>query len=323
MAWIKRNLLFLIGSLVALALMAGGGYFLYQQISIEAAVSAKIAEQYTELQRLYKQNPHPGVPPIDNIQAARDEEKTLRDYVKKIHPLFERIPPIPDSGGNKVSAAEFATQLRNTVAQLHHTAEQQSVILSTNYYFTFEAEKNLVVFDSPALNSMASHLGEIKAICDILFDAKVNTLDSIRREKISELNDNYPSDYLGTQKTITNTLAELTPYEVTFKSFSAELALVLGSLAGSPNGFIVKSINVEPVMSAGGEDMSGSQPIYTQPPQNNQGGFNSQGIRRGGYVPPNPAPTMAPTGNRPQEFLKEKVFKVTLSIIVVKLKPAK
>ena len=94
---------------------------------------------------------------------------------------------------------------------------------------------------------MASHLGEIKAICDILFDAKVNTLDSIRREKISELNDNYPSDYLGTQKTITNTLAELTPYEVTFKSFSAELALVLGSLAGSPNGFIVKSINVEPV----------------------------------------------------------------------------
>ena len=32
---------------------------------------------------------------------------------------------------------------------------------------------------------MAVHLGEIKAICDILFDAKINYLIGIRREVVS------------------------------------------------------------------------------------------------------------------------------------------
>src|ERR1700728_4650621 len=172
MAWIKRNLFFVLGSLVALALMAGGGYFLFQQISDEGAVTAKIAEQYAELKRLYDQNPHPGNKDIDNIKAARDEEASLRTYISKIHPLFEPIPPIPNSAPNRVRDADFAAELRNTVTQLHHSAEQQSVLVVSNYYFTFESQKNLMVFDPASLDSMAVHLGEIKAICDILFMAK-------------------------------------------------------------------------------------------------------------------------------------------------------
>src|SRR5271165_6466863 len=101
MAWIKRNLFFLIGSLVALALMAGGGFFLYQQITAEGAVAGQIAQQYTELKRLYSQNPHPGVPPIDNIKTAHDEEIQLRDYTQKIRTDFQHIPAIPDT--NRVS----------------------------------------------------------------------------------------------------------------------------------------------------------------------------------------------------------------------------
>src|ERR1700685_790920 len=101
MAWIKRNLFFLIGSLVALALMIGGGFFLYQQISEERDVAGKIAEQYGELKNLYDQNPHPGDEHINNIQAAKEQQATLRDYIGKIQPLFQRIPPIPDSGTNR------------------------------------------------------------------------------------------------------------------------------------------------------------------------------------------------------------------------------
>jgi hypothetical protein len=326
MAWIKRNLFFVLGSLVALALMAGGGYFLFQQITDEGAVAAKIAEQYAELKRLVELNPHPGTKDIDNIKAAKDQEAALRGYIGKIHPLFERIPPIPNSAPNRVRDADFAAELRNTVTQLHHSAEQQSVMVVSNYYFTFESQKNLMVFDPASLDPMADHLGEIKAICDILFAAKINSLDSIRREKISELNDNNPTDYLA-QKTITNNLAELTPYEVTFKCFSTELALVMGNFASSSNGFIVKTINVEPVASAS-EDEAGNSgysmvtPSYPTPNQYSQ--YQLPGRRPGspGFPPPQVA-TPPPVNRGPPVFLNEKPFRVTLSIIVVKLKPVK
>jgi len=324
MAWIKRNLFFVIGSLVALALMIGGGFFLYQQISDEGDVAGKIAAQYAELKRLYDQNPHPGDEHIDNIKAAKDQATGLRAYVDKIHPFFQRIPPIPDSAPNKVSNSDFATQLHNTVTQLHKSAEQQSVLLPPSYFFTFESQKNLMIFDPASLDPMATHLGEIKAICDILFEAKVNSLDSMRREKISELNDNNPTDYL-TQKTVTNNLAELTPYEVTFKSFSTELALVLGNLASSPNGFLVKTINVEPLAS-GGDDLNSAaspypqtQPTYQLPYQPPSQFYPGRGRE---FAPP-PLATAPPASRGPTVFLNEKPFRVTLSIVVVKLKPAK
>ncbi len=49
---------------------------------------------------------------------------------------------------------------------------------------------------------------------------------------------------------VTNNLAVLTPYVVTFRGFSAELASVLAGFAASPHGFIVKGINVQPAGAA-------------------------------------------------------------------------
>ena len=70
MAWIKRNLFFFIGSLVALALMAGGGFFLYQQISDESGVAAKIAEQYASSGTIFSG--------YHGMHASRDSEKAIK-----------------------------------------------------------------------------------------------------------------------------------------------------------------------------------------------------------------------------------------------------
>ena len=47
MAWIKRNLYFAIGSLVAIILMGAGGFLLYQQMADENKVSEDITGLYT------------------------------------------------------------------------------------------------------------------------------------------------------------------------------------------------------------------------------------------------------------------------------------
>ena len=209
MVWIKRNLYFLIGSLVALALMVVGGIYLFSEISQEAQVADEISHQYAELLRLTQLNPNPGDDKIDNIKAAKEQEAAVRAYIAKTRPFFQRILPIPDPATNRISNAEFAAQLRITVSQLHHTAEQQSVIVPPEYYFTFESQKKIMNFDPASLDSLAVHLGEVKAISEILFDARVNWLDGIRREVISA-NDNNQADYLP-MKTVSTPLADITP----------------------------------------------------------------------------------------------------------------
>ncbi len=313
MTWIKRNLYFLLGSLVALALMIVGCVYLFSQISKEAQVAGDIEKQYAELTRLSTLNPHPGDEKIDNIKAAKSQEAGLRAHIAKTRALFQRITPIPDPATNKVSNSEFAAQLRNTVSQLRHTAEQQSILLPPDYYFTFEAQKKLMIFAPASLDRLAVHLGEIKAICEVLFDAKVNALDGLKRETVSE-NDNNPPDYL-VQKTVSTPLADLTPYEVSFRCFSTELASVLGNLANSPYGFMVKTINVEPASPmASAEDPAGLGQAAPGQPQ-------PMPMVRNGLRPGSPAaPATGPAARGPQIFLHEKLFRVTLLIEVVKTK---
>src|SRR5262249_19518536 len=115
----------------------------------------------------------------------------------------------------------------------------------SDYSFSFQAEKNKVGFNSSGLAPLSVQLGEVKAICGILFQAKINSLENLRRERVSPDDTGGPqTDYLN-EKSVTNELALLTPNELTFKCFSSELAAVLSGFASSPNGIIVKTINVK------------------------------------------------------------------------------
>jgi hypothetical protein len=136
------------------------------------------------------------------------------------------------------------------VDQLTRQAANSSVQLPPKYSFSFEAQKPLVRFDPNSLNRVATQLGEVKAICDILMAARVNSLENIRRERVSQDDLRGPqTDYL-TDASVTNDLAVISTYEVTFKSFSTELADVVAGFANTPFGMVVKSINIEPASAS-------------------------------------------------------------------------
>jgi hypothetical protein len=306
MAWIKRNLFFLIGSLIALALMVVGIFYLLGQINDENQVTEEIQKQYEELSRLAKQNPHPGNNKVDNIKTAKEQDIALREYIKKERAIFQPIDSIPDTSTNKISNADFARELRNTVSELRRSADASACKLPPDYYFTFEAQKKSLIFEPGTLEVLASHLGEVKALCDVLFDAKINFLDGIQREIVSTNQDSNLPDYLPQQKTVSTPLANLTPYRVSFRCFSADLASVLASLATSPNGFWIQTIDVEPVNAVAEEPNPGApmapQPVHSRP----------------GAPGPGVAPAPAP---RNSAFLNEKSIRVTLLIQLVKPKP--
>ena len=112
----------------------------------------------------------------------------------------------------------------------------------------------IVRFAPGSLDPLAVQLGEVKDISEILFAAGINTLDGIQRVRVSDDDTAGPqADYLG-DVSVTNNLAVLTPYAVTFRSFSPELAKVLAGFAASPNGLIVKAINIGPAGAASPAD---------------------------------------------------------------------
>jgi hypothetical protein len=244
-------LYFLIGSLVALALMGFAGWYLYSKWQLNNDILGKLDEQYAKLKDFNGKNPHPGSGKIDNIKVAKDQKLELLAYMQKSRQYFQPCPSIPAPESGKLTSQDFSSALSRTIDQMLHEATKSSVTLppkdtkGQTYSFSFAAQRESLAYAPGSLDPLSVQLGEIQAICTVLFQAKINALDNLRRERVSEDDLRGPqTDYLP-DKSVTNDLAVLSPYEITFRCFSQELAAVLAGFASSPYGLVVKTINVE------------------------------------------------------------------------------
>ena len=297
MGWIKRNLFFAVGGVIALVLLGAAAFYDYKGWSHNAAAFATLNEIYGKLTELTSQKPSPGNAKIDNIKAAKEQEQEVREWINGTGDYFKPIAPIPNSP--EVSSEAFAAALRRTIDQLQREADAASVQLPPKYSFAFEAQRSIVKF-AGSLAPLAVQLGEVKTISEILFAAHVNAIDNIQRARVSDDDTAGPQeDYLN-DVSVTNDLAVLTPYAVTFRSFSGELASVLAAFAASPHGFVVEGINISPAgmaPAAGGSPEGGGPPPMMPPP----GGMPG----RGGL------PTV----------LNEQLLRITLKVMIVKPLP--
>lgn len=342
MAWIKRNLFFVIGAVVALALISYAGFYNFSGWKHNADEAEKLKASYEELKRLNSLNPHPGLGKVDNLKLAREQQKEIRDFLAKANRRFERVPPIPDS--RKPSSEEYASALRSTIDQLLRDAANNGVTVPNvagagagtekKFTFSFSVQSQRVQF-TPPLEPLAVQLGEVKVIADILNKAKINSLDQFRRERVSADDQSGPqTDYLDSHSQ-TNDLAVLAPYEITFRCFSPELAAVLSGFANSPHGIVVKSINVEPAAVTFAPDQPppvAYVPVFAppvrMPPPSAEGDSAFQ--RRYGiggkdsYRPAPPPPVyaapaaFAPVKSGLKTVLDEKQLKVVMLIQIVK-----
>ena len=262
MDWIKRNLGFVIGSAIAIALLGGAGWYFYSAWKSNNEYIDKLNEQYAKLGELIGQNPHPGRPPqSDNVKLAKEQQQQLHEYIQQARKAFQRIPNIPE--GTKVAGQDFISALRHTIDQLQKAASSSSITVQSDYGFSFAAQRNQMNFKPGSVDPLAAQLGEVKAICDALFQARINQLDYIRRERVApEDTAGAVSDYLN-QKSVTNDLAVLTPYEIKFRCFTPELATALSGFSSSPYALVVKTINVE--LAPAPEIVPEAQPTFFAP----------------------------------------------------------
>lgn len=344
MAWIKRNLAFVIFAVVALVLMGLAGWYSFSGWQNSSDQSTKLTEGYTELKRLKGLKPAPGGGDgeANNINISKEQEKEARAFLAKLATKLKPIISLPE--GTNIAAKDYKEALQDTISDLQRDATNNSVILPPRYKFSFEKQAGLVKFAEGTLLPLAVQLGEVKAICKVLNEAKVNSLEGIRRERVPGSPDDLagsPTDYLDLTST-TNELAVITPYEVTFRCFTPELAGVLAGFANSPHALIIKAINAEPAPASSVVDAVAPAVYYQQPvaapvrPAGGEEGIAAAmanrygGAAGGGFG--RPAPVAAPVYAQPavaaaaksglQTFVKEKQIKVTMLIHVVKLLPS-
>jgi hypothetical protein len=332
MPWIKRNLFLVIGGLIALALLGIAGYFLYTKIQLNEEVSAKLDESTTKLKTLVNRDPHPGTPNMDNIGAAKKELQRIQSFVREVKHYFPALTT------NQLTDREFRALLDTTISELKRSAERSGVELSSkDYWFTFAAQKNSINFGSGVITPLAAQLAEIKALCNVLYDAKVISLTGLKRAPVATEDSGF-TDYLST-KAQTNELAVVVPYEITFQSFSTELASVLEGLIRSTHCFVVRNVAVEKASDSPSTDTInpyGPNPYgptpysdpYRRTPYGPYGGRPGErmdpGLRqRYGMAPVAPPVAPAPRPGRGglTTVLDEKPLKIVLSLESVRLKP--
>ncbi len=328
MGWIKRNLIFVVGGALALALLGTAGFFIYKGWSRNSDASAKLNEIYDTLKTLAAQKPSPGNDKIDNAQIAKEQEKQLREWIAKSADTFKPVPSIPE--GKPVTSEAYAAALRKTIDTMQHLAESASVTLPPKYDFSFSAQRSLVKFAGTSLDPLAVQLGEVKAMSEILFAARINALVSIQRLRVSDDDaSGVQSDYTDLTP-ITNDLAVITPYVLTFRSFSPELARVCSGFAASQNPFIIKAINVQPAGAAANSNPNGdATPEAAAAMQGIQGRyFPRGGLMRGeiGMMPGGEQPPLQPVQPAVgkgglQTVLKEQLLQITLEVDIVKPLP--
>ncbi|HMO66712.1 MAG TPA: Amuc_1100 family pilus-like protein [Verrucomicrobiota bacterium] len=300
MPWIQKNLILVLGGVVGLALLAAAGWFWFNQAQREQEIGAQLEAKNAEWTDLVGRKPYPS---DDNIRAVRDEEKRLEKLREVLKQNFPAVAAAPVS-----DALELKVLIETAIAELRAEAEAAGVTLpDRDYSFTFQRLRPMAPsqFDSNSIPTLAEQVAQVGALARVLFDARVHSLEAIRRPAILK-EEGGASDYL-TLKPVSDDLVTRMPMEVTFRSFSGELAGVVAGLAALPNTVVIKKISVEPTTLSG--PASGPQPMMpfrppppqaeAAPPQGDRYG----GLRRGG--PGGMSPDLAsryglgPGGGRP------------------------
>lgn len=287
MPWIRRNLFFVIGLLVALGLLGGAIYFLLDQRSEDAQVDTDLEEQWGQLKNFYGL---PTFPNEENVKAAAQDKQKIMDFLRQVKGAFQPIPPVQFTGDQG-----FRTELEKMVAQLNADARAANVVVPTNYYYSFQSQKTRMNFRPEHFKPWAQQMAEVQALCQLLFAAKVPQIDGIQRARIGDEDSGGGTgggagaagpqgeggggmgDYVNLNL-ISNNVVLIYPYRLNFTCFSTELSEVINALMSSPNGFLIETIKVEsPELGA-----------------NLAGPAGPEGAPPGGMPPAEAAPTPPP-----------------------------
>jgi hypothetical protein len=318
MAWVKRNLIFVIIIVVGLIATGYCGYLLSSVMSANAAVSGDYTTALDQLKTAQDSKPPASK---ENIEAAKSDQDRVRQFLGDFRKAFAPFPIAP-----KADARQFVEHLQLTLRQFSAEATNAGVALPADYAFSFSQERQKISFTPECIDPWMQELEEIKLILRVLYGAKINYLEQIQRVPAC-MDDNSGDDCLNTESR-SNQWGLITPYKVSFRGFSTEVASVLEGFAVATNCFVVKYVDIKPSLAPLPTITQPTGPApaqrYMQPEYQNYGGEEGEGRGRGRRPMPRQIQQeqiAVATGPAPPEtILQETPLYITVVVDVVKLK---
>ena len=257
MAWIKRNLIVVVSGVIALALIGVGIWYMLGAMDQNKNTDNEINGLKEEVKR-YVTGQH--FPSQTNIALAAREVKRVNEFIAEGRKFF---PASPTSEA-PLNDPNFASLLHTTIDNLTKEALTSGIKIETNYHFSFESEWSPLSFPPQSLRPLFERLTEVKQISSVIFKAKVNRLEYIRRARVegSVLEELVITDSIG--EDISANLVALEELHARFHpqllliesggdnlaaTFSPELAVVLENLSRTPEAIVVRSVVVQPAES--------------------------------------------------------------------------
>jgi hypothetical protein len=342
MPWIKKNLSVVIFAVIALGLLGGAGYFLWDNMQQSEAAATKLQEQTDQLNQLAERKPHPGTDKLDNIGSAQKDAARVTNFLYELKSKHFGMLDV----SNRLDPSEFKSRLENTIGALERGATNFSIGLPPQFNFGFSEQRKKVEFNAKSLPLLMSQLEDIDKIAKVLFSARINQVLGFRRSQTPDDPATGGDEYLMNYKLKTNSTVHSisSTYEASFVGFSADLAAVLEGLLKTDGCFIIKTVSSEPFSTS--DEQSGEGESSSSIPASvlsRYGGMDPRmaaryglmGGRGGGmsrYGRPGmggggPTPMMAPIqqpapSKNPGTHIEEVKVKFKLLIEVVKLTKA-
>jgi hypothetical protein len=320
MTWVKRNIIFIIVMVLGLGATGYCGYLLYGIMGANSGLGGEYADAVKQVEDLRK-GPPPPTP--ENISAATADQERVKEFLRTFKKSFAPFPV-----AKSVDDRGFVEHLTLMERQFALEATNAGVQLPNDYHFSFAGEQKKVSFSAECLDPLMQEMEEVNMILRLLYAAKINYLEELQRIPACQ-DDNSGEDILFTSS-ISNQWGLVTPYKVSFRGFSTEVASVLMAFANSSNCFVVKYLTVRPSQAplpvvtddAGNPQPQPQymQPEYAPPMDDEDGG--GRRMRRRRPMPQQMMPTQPaqPTGPSPPEtILRELPLYVTIVVDVVKL----
>ncbi len=320
MAWLKRNLGLVITGVISLGLLGLATYYLLMKKASADDASTKLQAATEQLQSLVNRNP--GVS-VENIAAAKQDQKKIEDFNAEVKRFF-----VPPSYPTQMNNRDFGVHLYDKINELRRGAKAAGVTLPADFQFSFASQMKVPNIASSALAPLAVQLAEIESICKVLFHAKIQELEAVRRPSVTSDETAGIGDFLST-KADTNEFTIVTPYDVKFKAFSGDLANVLEGLIKSVNCIAVSNIVVQRADAV----QTNSETSYYNP-MTSQGGsaspYSRYGMRgmsremmmRYGLRPPpqtpQATPSPQPSTTKSGVIQDEHQLDITLSLVTVR-----
>ncbi len=306
MVWNKRNLLFVLSAAVGLILLVGAGCFFYGNWSANRKAVEEFKRAQGELKALQNKKPFPSK---EAIQRARDAQKEVLGILGQFKDAFESAQETPS-----LDEKTFKSFVSGTLAQLQTSAVNSGVNLpQSDYAFSFSGLITKLNFPTNSIGSWVMELHDVKSVCTVVFNAKVNTLESIRRAPVStDEAAGGAGDFLPLNIVISENIVRA-PYEVVVRGYSREIADVMNGFLRSTDCFIIKNIDIGPASGAAGiaAAQTGGASVDANMPSRRRGGRSEVGAS-GANAALNP--------QAPVTLVSEGILRVVIWLEIVKIR---